>query len=120
MITNFDEFKQCLDRTDELLRKLDTELGEYVERHPLATKNHIKPPKGTSGEDAQQKGEKMRGRPTKEFACYKGDEFIAIGTIKELVEKTGYSETTLRFCTHPASKKRNKGNRLVVFAVEDE
>lgn len=29
----------------------------------------------------------MRGRPTKEFACYKGDEFIAIGTIKELAEK---------------------------------
>ena len=62
----------------------------------------------------------MRGRPTKEFACYKGDEFIAIGTIKELAEKTGYAETTLRFCTHPASRKRNKGNRLVVFAVEDE
>ena len=40
--------------------------------------------------------------------------------IKELAEKTGYSETTLRFCTHPASKKRNKGNRLVVFAVDDE
>ena len=129
MITNFDEFKQCLDRTDELLRKLDTELGEYVERQqssnkygyqPRATKNHGEPPKGTSGEDAQQKGGKMRGRPTKEFACYKGDEFIAIGTIKELVEKTGYAETTLRFCTHPASKKRNKGNRLVVFAVEDE
>ena len=64
--------------------------------------------------------EKMRGRPAKEFACYKGDEFIAIGTIKELAEKTGYAETTLRFCTHPASKKRNKGNRLAVFAVDDE
>ena len=62
----------------------------------------------------------MRGRPTKEYAIYKGDEFIAIGTIKELAEKTGYAETTLRFCTHPASKKRNKGNRLVVFAVDDE
>ena len=62
----------------------------------------------------------MRGRPAKEFACYKGDEFIAIGTIKELAEKTGHAESTLRFCTHPASKKRNKGNQLVVFAVEDE
>lgn len=63
---------------------------------------------------------RMRGRPAKEYAIYKGDEFIAIGTIKELVKKTGYSETTLRYCTHPASKKRNKGNRLVVFAVDDE
>lgn len=62
----------------------------------------------------------MRGRPTKEFACYKGDEFIAIGTIKELAEKTCYAESTLRFCTHPASMKRSKGNRLIVFKVEDE
>lgn len=29
----------------------------------------------------------MRGRPAKEYAIYKGDEFIAIGTIKELVKK---------------------------------
>ena len=62
----------------------------------------------------------MRGRPTKEYAIYKGDEFIAIGTIKELVKKTGYAESTLRYCTHPASKKRNNGNRRVVFSVDDE
>lgn len=63
---------------------------------------------------------RMRGRPTKEYAIYKGDEFIAIGTIKELAEKTGYSETTLRYCTHPASRRRNKGNRLIVIQVEDD
>lgn len=62
----------------------------------------------------------MRGRPTKEFACYKGDEFIAIGTIKELAEKTGYAESTLRFCTHPASRRRNNGNRLIVIQVEED
>ena len=62
----------------------------------------------------------MRGRPTKEYAIYKGDEFIAIGTIKELSEKTGYSETTLRYCTHPASRRRNKGNRLIVIQVEED
>ena len=37
----------------------------------------------------------MRGRPTKEFACYKGDEFIAIGTIKELAEKYSLEELGL-------------------------
>lgn len=52
MVANFDEYKYCRERVDELLKKLDDELGEYVERQPLATKNHIKPPKGTSGEDA--------------------------------------------------------------------
>nr|DAP33604.1 MAG TPA: hypothetical protein [Caudoviricetes sp.] len=26
MITNLDEFKQCIDRTDELLKKLDADL----------------------------------------------------------------------------------------------
>lgn len=61
MIANFDEYKQCKERVDELLKKLDTELGEYVERQqssnkygyqPRATKNHGEPPKGTSGEDA--------------------------------------------------------------------
>ena len=44
----------------------------------------------------------MRGRPAKEYAIYKGDEFIAIGTIKELVKKTGYSETTLRYSANGA------------------
>ena len=62
----------------------------------------------------------MRGRPTKEYAIYKGDEFVAIGTIKELVKKTGYAESTLRYCTNPASRRRNKGNRLIVIQVEDD
>lgn len=29
MTTNFDEFKQCIDRTDELLKKLDTDLDNH-------------------------------------------------------------------------------------------
>lgn len=29
MITNFDEFKECIDRTDELLKKLDTDLDNH-------------------------------------------------------------------------------------------
>lgn len=29
MITNFDEFKQCIDRTDELLKKLDADLDNH-------------------------------------------------------------------------------------------
>ena len=65
MIASFDEYKQCLDRTDGLLKKLDTELGENAKKifeemkrsneygyQPRATKNHGEPPKGTSGEDA--------------------------------------------------------------------
>ena len=29
MITNFDEFKYCIDRTDELLKKLDADLDNH-------------------------------------------------------------------------------------------
>ena len=51
----------------------------------------------------------MRGRPTKEFACYKGDEFIAIGTIKELVEKTGYSENDFKVLNASSVEETQQG-----------
>lgn len=57
----------------------------------------------------------------KTYALYKGDEFIDIGTTKELAEKIGVSETSIRFYSTPTYVKRNrKGNCYVVVRIDDE
>ena len=42
----------------------------------------------------------------KEYALYKGDEFIAIGTIKELAKMQGVKEETIRYYTSKVYRKR--------------
>lgn len=56
----------------------------------------------------------------KVYAMYKGEECLAIGTIKELAEKLGVKEDTIYFYTTPTYKKRvKKGkNRRVLVRVE--
>ena len=46
----------------------------------------------------------------KEFALYKGEECLAIGTIKEIAEKLKVKYKTIYFYTMPSYKRRcNKG-----------
>lgn len=51
-----------------------------------------------------------------EYALYKGDELLGIGTAKELAKMHGVKEKTIYFYTSPVYKKRcaarpqNKGN----------
>lgn len=52
----------------------------------------------------------------KEYALYKGDELLDIGTLKYLSEKFKVKIKTLLFYQTPSQKKRtseNKGRRLV-------
>lgn len=60
----------------------------------------------------------------KEYALYKGDEIIGIGTVKELAKITNVKEKTIRFYLNPSYKKRamtNKGNHRVLIKIgEDE
>lgn len=56
------------------------------------------------------------------YAIYKGDEFIDLGTIKELSKKHNISEKTLYYYTMPSYKKRSnyyKNNRIIVIKVEE-
>ena len=54
----------------------------------------------------------------KEYALYKGDNLIMIGTIKELAEAQKVKEDTIRFYSTPTNKKRDKkGNKKIVIRI---
>lgn len=57
-----------------------------------------------------------------EYAVYKGEEFIMIGTAKECAEETGVSEKSIRWLSTPTAKKRQANremkNGLVVLRME--
>lgn len=49
--------------------------------------------------------------PKKEFALYKGDELLAIGTAEELADQMKVSKQTILFYGHPSYRKRTKDNK---------
>lgn len=61
-----------------------------------------------------------------EYAVYKGEEIIAMGTRREIAEKLGVKITTVRFWSTPANRKRianrkggNSQGKLAI-RIEDE
>lgn len=57
------------------------------------------------------------------YALYKGDEFIAGGTPREIAKKTGKTFDTLMFYTTPAYIRRAekaKRGRLEMVEIEDD
>lgn len=59
------------------------------------------------------------GRPAKEYALYRGDEFLDIGTKKELGEKYGIPCPTLDHMTTREAKLRYAGRGLCLVALDD-
>lgn len=58
------------------------------------------------------------------YALYKGDEFLCMGTIKEIAEKMGVSERTIRFYSSPVYQRRGRGEkgncrRILVKIIEE-
>ena len=54
--------------------------------------------------------------PAKEYALYKGDKLLAIGTKKEIAKQLGVKQSTIGYYSHPAYAKRTreeKGRRLI-------
>ncbi len=58
----------------------------------------------------------------KEYALYKGEEILAIGTVKEIAKETGLKTETVRYYHSPAYKKRCKDefNNMVLVSLDDE
>ena len=55
------------------------------------------------------------------YALYKGDEVIAIGTLKELGKLLNVSPRTIFFYSTPTYRKRNKGgNSYIVIRIDDK
>ena len=54
--------------------------------------------------------------PAKEYALYKGDKLLAIGTKKEIANQLGVKISTIDFYAHKSYAKRTseeKGRRLI-------
>lgn len=59
-------------------------------------------------------------KQTREYALYKGDKFLSIGTLKELAEFLKIKYASIRFLNSKAYKKRCKGkNHLELVEMYD-
>ena len=57
-----------------------------------------------------------------QYALYKGDEFIDLGTKEELSERNGISPNTIMFYTTPTYRRRIQGKedkRFIVVRLEE-
>jgi hypothetical protein len=54
----------------------------------------------------------------REYALYRGDKFVTIGTIKQIAEETGTKEETIRFYRSPAYARRRGDNADGMFLIE--
>ena len=69
-----------------------------------------------------EKAKSTKKNPQVEYALYKGDKFIDLGTKEYLAELLGVTEQTIYFYSTPTYKKRGgeNSNRYVVIKIEDE
>ena len=56
----------------------------------------------------------------KEYALYKGEEFIDLGTAQYLAQKMGISERTIYSMATQHHKSRDKGNAIIAIKIEDD
>jgi hypothetical protein len=66
-----------------------------------------------------------RMRMLKEFALYKGEECLGIGTVKELAKELNVLEKTVRFYKTPSylnrlAKSKTPDNMRILVDLEDE
>lgn len=58
------------------------------------------------------------------FALYKGDEFIDVGTVKELAKKRNVKPESIRYLSTPAYERkianRKNSKALIAIKMEDE
>ncbi|SPT98389.1 Uncharacterised protein [Lysinibacillus capsici] len=58
----------------------------------------------------------------KEYALYKGDQMVAIGTVKEIAEERGVKPDTIRFYMSGVYQRRSKrevNNRLQLVKLDE-
>ena len=55
----------------------------------------------------------------REYAIYKGDEFITLGSAQECAKKLDVTPDYIKWMTYPICRKRNKGNRMTAIVIEE-
>lgn len=58
-------------------------------------------------------------RKYREYAVYKGEEILAIGTAKEIAKQLKVKERTIYFWSMPSHQKRNKKNAKFAIRLEE-
>ena len=60
-----------------------------------------------------------------EYALYRGDEFLDVGTIRQLSNRLGIKENTVRYlasnkhCERVSSRKASENGSLIAFKLEE-
>lgn len=59
---------------------------------------------------------------TKDYALYRGEELVMVGTLDEISQKQGIKKKLLQFYKTPSYRARitDESNRIVVVEVEDD
>lgn len=55
-----------------------------------------------------------------EYAMYRGDQFIDLGTVTYLAEKYHKKKQSLKFLATPTAHKRSKETSLMLYRIENE
>ena len=55
-----------------------------------------------------------------EYALYKGDDLLSVGTIREIAEEMGIEEKTIRFYGNPTYLKRRKKGKNYRYLIKLE
>lgn len=64
---------------------------------------------------------RTRGKPKdmSDYALYKGDVLLAIGTLDELAEFRGVTRNTFYWYSMPENLRRDKGNKVIAIKLDD-
>lgn len=54
-----------------------------------------------------------------EYAMYKGDSFVDLGTLTYLAEKYHKKQKTLKFLATPSAHKRSTNKSLLLYRIKD-
>lgn len=55
-----------------------------------------------------------------EYAMYRGDQFIDLGTVTYLAEKYHKKKKSLKFLGTPSAHKRSTKNSLLLYRIEND
>lgn len=67
---------------------------------------------------AKELGFEVKPKPKKEVAVYRGDELLAVGTIRECAEITGLSYQSIACYLAPSFQNRYKNTEILVVELE--
>lgn len=64
--------------------------------------------------------QKMKLMTETEYAMYKGDRFIDLGTLTYLAEKYHKRQKTLKFLATPSAHKRSGQKSLLLYRIKED